>query len=246
VHLAEMSPQLREVQKATLAPTGQAIHWHTRLDDIPVGPSIFIANEFFDALPVHQFQWQDGRWSERVVGLDQSGTLIPGLSPVEQRAPTVPLPEGAIVEVSATGKGVMQRLAERLARDRGAVLAIDYGSGEPGYGDTLQAVRAHKYESPFATPGEADVTAHVDFAALARVAEAAGATPRPVLTQGEFLVRLGLVERANVLGRGKDTKTRDAIASAIERLAGPKAMGELFKVLAVSSPGLKLPVLDAG
>jgi NADH dehydrogenase [ubiquinone] 1 alpha subcomplex assembly factor 7 len=158
----------------------------------------------------------------------------------------VPLPEGAIVEVSATGKGVMQRLAERLARDRGAVLAIDYGSGEPGYGDTLQAVRAHKYESPFATPGEADVTAHVDFAALARVAEAAGATPRPVLTQGEFLVRLGLVERANVLGRGKDTKTRDAIASAIERLAGPKAMGELFKVLAVSSPGLKLPVLDAG
>ncbi len=138
----------------------------------------------------------------------------------------------------------MTRIAERLVRDSGAALVIDYGSEKPGIGDTLQAVRQHKYENPFAMPGEADVTAHVDFSALTRTAESAGATVRPVMSQGEYLVRLGIVERANVLGRGKDTKTRDNIASAIERLAGPKAMGDLFKVLAVSSPGLKLPLFD--
>jgi NADH dehydrogenase [ubiquinone] 1 alpha subcomplex assembly factor 7 len=105
-------------------------------------------------------------------------------------------------------------------------------------------VRAHKYDDPLAAPGEADVTAHVDFAALARTATAAGAEARPLVGQGDFLIRLGLVDRANVLGRGKDKKTRDAIASAIERLAAPKAMGTLFKVLAISAPGLKLPLFD--
>jgi SAM-dependent MidA family methyltransferase len=245
VHLVEMSPELRTVQQATLAPTGEAVHWHLRLDDLPPGPAIFIANEFFDAMPVRQFQWQGDAWAERMVGLNDAGELVIGLAPVDQRAPTVPLPAGAIVEASPTGKIVMERIAARLAEEGGAALAIDYGSAEPGYGDTLQAVRAHKYENPLAAPGEADVTAHVDFAALARAAAAGGAAPRPVMTQGAFLVRLGLVERANVLGRNKDARARDGIASAIERLASPKAMGELFKVLAVSSPGLHLPVFDA-
>jgi SAM-dependent MidA family methyltransferase len=156
----------------------------------------------------------------------------------------VALPDGAIVEASPTGLAVMTIIAERLAANGGAALIVDYGSDKPGIGDTLQAVRQHKYESPFAMPGQADVTAHVDFAALARTAEKAGAVARPVMTQGELLVRLGIVERANVLGRGKDEKTRDTIASAIERLAGPKQMGNLFKALAVSSEGLKLPVFD--
>jgi NADH dehydrogenase [ubiquinone] 1 alpha subcomplex assembly factor 7 len=244
VHLIEMSPRLREVQQATLASSGHAMQWHLRLDDIPRGPTIFVANEFFDAMPVRQFQWQDGSWSERVVGLNADDQLAFGLVPIEQRPLTVPLPDGAIVEASPTGKAVMIRIAERIVREGGAALIVDYGSERPGYGDTLQAVRQHKYESPFAMPGAADVTAHVDFSALVQTAEAAGATTRPVMGQGEFLVRLGLVERAQVLGRGKDAKTRDAIAGAIERLAGQKAMGQLFKVLAVSSAGLKLPVFD--
>ena len=245
VHLVEMSPRLKEVQQKVLAPSAHAVHWHGRLDDIPRGPTIFIANEFFDAMPVRQFQWQDGTWSERVVGLNEAEQLAFGLVPVEQRPAGVELPDGAVVEASPTGKAVMARIAERIAEDGGAALIVDYGSDAPGIGDTLQAVRQHKYESPFAMPGEADVTAHVDFSALVRTSEAAGASARPVMTQGEFLIRLGIVERANVLGRDKDTKTRDAIASAIERLAGPKAMGELFKVLAISSTGLKLPIFDA-
>ena len=244
VHLVEMSPRLKEVQQATLAPSAQAVHWHARIDDIPLAPIIFIANEFFDAMPVRQFQWQDGSWAERVVGLGENDELAIGLSPVGQRPAGIALPDGAVVEASPTGKAVMTLIGERIVRDHGAALIIDYGSDKPGIGDTLQAVRQHKYESPFAMPGEADVTCHVDFATLARTAAEAGIEPRTVMTQGEFLVRLGLVERAQVLGRDKDVKTRDGIASAIERLAGPKAMGQLFKVLAVASPGLKLPIFD--
>ena len=244
VHLVEMSPRLKAVQQAALASSGHAVQWHARIDDIPRAPTIFVANEFFDAMPVRQFQWQDGAWAERVIGLSDDNELTIGLSPVSQRPAGITLPDGAIVEASPTGKAVMTLIGERIARDHGAALIIDYGSDKPGIGDTLQAVRRHKYESPFAMPGEADVTAHVDFATLARTASETGIEPRPVVTQGEFLVRLGLVERAQVLGRDQDTKTRDGIASAIERLAGPKAMGTLFKVLAVASPGLKLPMFD--
>jgi NADH dehydrogenase [ubiquinone] 1 alpha subcomplex assembly factor 7 len=244
VHLVEVSPRLTEIQKATLAKTGTAIHWHTSLADLPDGPAIIIANEFFDALPIRQFHWGGGAWSERVVGLNEAGALAFGLAPVEQRAPAVPLPDGAIIESSPAGKAAMTALAERLKRFGGAVLVVDYGNAQPDHGDTLQAVRTHKYENPLAAPGEADVTAHVDFAALTRAAAAAGAEPRAVMGQGEFLIRLGLVERANVLGRGKDQATRDALAKGMERLAAPKAMGTLFKVLAVSSPGLKLPIFD--
>ena len=244
LHLVEISPRLREVQRATLARTAMALHWHSRVEDIPPGPAIIIANEFFDALPIRQFQWQSQQWTERVVGIGADGGLAFGLVPVEQRAPAVPLPDGAVIETSPLGKAAMTAIAGRLVRDGGAALVVDYGSIDPSHGDTLQAVRAHKHDDPLAAPGEADITAHVDFAALRRAAEAAGATARPVMRQGEFLIRLGLVDRANVLGRGKDAKTRDAIASGIGRLAGPKAMGDLFKVLAISRPGLKLPVFD--
>jgi NADH dehydrogenase [ubiquinone] 1 alpha subcomplex assembly factor 7 len=244
IHLVEISPRLREIQKATLGSIATTIHWHNAVPDIPDGPAIFIANEFFDALPIRQFQWTEKRWTERMVGLAADGRLTFGLAPVEQRVAGVPLPDGAIVEASPAGKAAMTTIAERLKRSGGAALIVDYGNAQPGHGDTLQAVRAHKYDDPLAAPGEADVTAHVDFAALARAATSAGAAVRPLMGQGEFLIRLGLVDRANVLGRGKDKPMRDAIAAAIERLAAPKAMGTLFKVLAVSAPNLKLPVFD--
>jgi NADH dehydrogenase [ubiquinone] 1 alpha subcomplex assembly factor 7 len=244
IHLLEISPRLIEVQKQTLLPTGVPIHWHGRLDDIPPGPAIVIANEFFDALPVHQFVWAEGHWAERVVGLAADGALAFGLRPVEQPPPPAPLPEGTVVEASPAARAGMTTLAERLKRDGGAALIVDYGSAKPGGKSTLQAVRAHNHDDPLAAPGEADLTAHVDFAALARIATEAGAEPRALMRQGEFLIRMGLVERAKVLGRGKDTKTRDAIAAGMERLASPKAMGDLFKVLAVSGPGLHLPVFD--
>lgn len=244
VHLVEISPRLREVQKNALSPTGTPLHWHNGVEDLPDAPTILIANEFFDALPIHQFQWQDKNWAERMIGLDDDGKLIFGLQPVEQRPAVFALPDGAIIETSPASRAAMAHIAGRLKEHGGAALIIDYGSAEPRHGSTLQAVRAHKYDDVFASPGEADITAHVDFAALARSAEAEGAIARPVMRQGEFLIRMGLVDRANVLGRGKDTRTRDTIASGIERLAGPKAMGDLFKVLAVSQEGLNLPIFD--
>lgn len=244
LHLLEMSPRLIEVQKETLLPTGVAVHWHGRLEDMPRGPAIVIANEFFDALPVHQFVWTKDGWTERVVGLNKDGALAFGLRPVDQPPPPKPLPDGTVIEASPGAKAAMTSIAERLKTDGGALLAFDYGAARPSGKSTLQAVRAHQHDDPLAAPGEADLTAHVDFAAIARAATEAGAAARPLMTQGEFLVRMGLVERAKVLGRGQDTRTRDAIASGMERLASPKAMGDLFKALAVSKPGLHLPVFD--
>jgi NADH dehydrogenase [ubiquinone] 1 alpha subcomplex assembly factor 7 len=244
VHLVEIGPRLREIQRGTLAATGAAIHWHGRLADVPEGPTVLVANEFFDALPIRQFQWGDGRWAERMIGLADDGTLAVGLRPVEQPPPGMPLPEGAVIESGTARDAVAAEIAGRLVRSGGAALVVDYGSDRAGYGDTLQAVKAHRYDHPLAHPGEADLTAHVDFAALARAAKAAGAAVRPTMRQGEFLLRLGLIQRAEVLARGKDKPTRDAIAAAMDRLAGKKGMGDLFKVLALAAPGLKLPAFD--
>ncbi len=151
---------------------------------------------------------------------------------------------GLTVEVSSAATAIMAGLATRIVGDGGAVLAIDYGHEGPAFGDTLQAVRGHAYADPLAEPGEADLTAHVDFAALADAAREAGAAPRPLLTQGEFLARLGIAIRGERLAAGRDAETRERVAGAIRRLVAPDAMGTLFKVLAVSHSGLALPVFD--
>jgi NADH dehydrogenase [ubiquinone] 1 alpha subcomplex assembly factor 7 len=152
--------------------------------------------------------------------------------------------EGAIVEFYPPSPAIANTIAARLARSTGAGLIIDYGYEGPATGDTLQAVARHRYVSPLESPGEADLTAHVDFTALADAARAAGALPRPLLTQGQFLARLGLAARAASLKRGKDPATGAAIDAAVARLAGPEAMGNLFKVLAVASRGLVLPAFE--
>ena len=244
-HLIETSPRLREVQEQALAPTGLTFNWHDTLEELPVGPTVAIANEFFDALPVRQFQLRGGQWAERVVGLDGNGAFELGLAPVEHQPSGPDLPDDTVVEASPVGGAAMALLAARFASVGGAVLVVDYGSATPGVGSTLQAVRDHKYHDPLETPGEADLTAHVDFSALARAATEAGSEVREIMSQGEFLIRMGLVERAKILGRGKEAKIRDEIAKAMERLASPKAMGQLFKVMAVSAPGQRLPIFDA-
>jgi NADH dehydrogenase [ubiquinone] 1 alpha subcomplex assembly factor 7 len=246
VHLIETSDRLRAIQEKTLAAAGTPISWHASVDELPPGPIIVLANEFFDALPIRQFRWGEQGWAERMVGLDAEGNLAFGLRPVDQRPLSRQLPDGAVVEASPVAVAIVTAIGRRIAEAGGAALIIDYGSDRPGYGDTLQAVRDHKYADPLAEPGEADLTAHVDFAALTKVAADAGTRPRPILTQGEFLTRLGLITRAQALAKDMDEATREAIAAAGERLAGPKAMGELFKVLAVSAPGLALPAFDTG
>jgi len=253
VHLVETSPRLRTLQEATLG--GTAVAWHGDVASLPDGPAIIVANEFFDALPVRQYVRTDGGWAERMVGLDTAGRLAFGLRPVSE-PPASPLPSSerararggdlasAILEVSPAATGIISRLAGRLARDGGALLAIDYGHEGPAFGDTLQAMRGHAFADPLAEPGVADLTAHVDFAALAEAARAAGATPRPLLGQGEFLARLGIAARAERLAAGKDAATVAAIGAAVRRLTAPDAMGTLFKVLAVSQSGLALPAFD--
>ncbi|MBH0239292.1 class I SAM-dependent methyltransferase [Methylobrevis albus] len=235
--LVETSPRLRELQAARLA--GHAPQWHDGLATLPPGPRIVIANEFFDALPVRQFVRTERGWAERVVGLAGDRLafgLGPGLpDPHEIPAAARSAPPGTIIEVARTSAALMTDLAADIAATGGALIVIDYGHARSGTGDTLQAVRAHAYADPLEDPGSADLTCHVDFAALARAATAAGAVADPVETQAAFLLRHGLVERAGRLGAGRDTATQDAIRAAVQRLAGngPGEMGDLFKVLVV-------------
>lgn len=250
VHLVETSPRLRAVQEATLA--GHRVNWHAAMDTLPPGPAIVVANEFFDALPIRQYVRGREDWAERMVGLDGEGRLAFGLRPVDGAAPSLPsLPADggavaqAVVEVSPAATAIMGASAGRVAKEGGAFLAIDYGYEGPAFGDTLQAVRRHAFADPLADPGEADLTAHVDFGALAMAATDEGARAWPLLTQGAFLSRLGIAARAERLAAGKDAATTAAIAAAVRRLTAPDAMGTLFKVLGVSQSGLAaLPGFD--
>ena len=201
---------------------------------------MLVANEFFDAVPVRQFVRAGGEWRERVVGITADGALGFGVGPA--LLPDGPdAPEGAILEVAPARNALMGAITERIAALGGAALVVDYGHVRGAPGDTLQAVRGHAFADPLAAPGEADLTAHVDFAALARSAAAAGCAVHGPMAQGDFLLRLGLLERAGRLGAEMDEAGRESLRAAAERLAGPDEMGTLFKVLAVTRPGVKLP-----
>lgn len=252
VHLVETSPVLAGAQRAALAACGQPaaggrrVAWHARLEDVPGGPAIVIANEFLDALPIRQFERRERGWHERLVGLGPDGALAFGLAPEPEPALPSPGRPGDVLEVGEAAQAVARRLAERLVREGGAALLVDYGHVRPGYGDTLQAVRRHAYADPLADPGEADLTAHVDFAALARVASAAGALVHGPVTQGAFLSGIGIAARAERLRRAAGPEGASAIDAALARLVEPGQMGRLFKVLALSGPGLSpLPGLPA-
>jgi NADH dehydrogenase [ubiquinone] 1 alpha subcomplex assembly factor 7 len=246
IHLVEASEALIGVQRATLA--GAAINWHRAIDDIPDGPSIVLANEFFDALPIRQFISTEQGLCERVVGLGTNGELCFGLVPTGAPPTAARAAPGAIIEIGAAAQSVARRLAARFAASPGALLAIDYGYSRPGVGETLQALRRHSPDDPLRAPGEADLTAHVDFAALARAAQAEGAAVYGPIGQGKFLARLGIFERAAALKRNATPAQSAALDAALARLAlpgperGPKAsMAELFKVLAITSPDLPTP-----
>ena len=248
VHLVETSPVLRQMQETTLRPTRMTTTWHTSVDTLPDGPLLVLANEFFDALPIRQFVRTGRGWCERLVGLGPDDALAFGLAaePIDhsfadhvQRANGTAAPLGATVELCPAGFAVVESLAARICRQGGALLAIDYGHGRSGFADTLQAVKNHQFVDPLAEPGAADLTAHVDFAALGRAARRGGATVQGSVTQGVFLRGLGLDHRSAVL-KGRATPAQSAdIEAAVARLAGPSpGMGELFKVMAVTAPGL--------
>ncbi len=245
VHLVEISPELRRRQAASLAGLASPV-WHDSIADLPDGPLIAVANEFFDALPIRQFVHTERGWRERVVGLDEAGDLAFGIGATEPAEDVLPAgaaeaPLGAVAEINRPAEAIMATLAHRLVREGGAMLAFDYGHLASGFGETLQAVRAHHFADPLSEPGHCDLTAHVDFARLAEAAAAEGATVLGPVTQGDFLLAMGLLERAGSLGAALGQTDRQAIIAAVERLAGPEEMGTLFKAMAVTHPPMALP-----
>ncbi|ANT53140.1 class I SAM-dependent methyltransferase [Mesorhizobium amorphae] len=235
--MIETSPRLTGVQKRTLSGQSVTLGWHETIDTMPKAPLLIVGNELFDAVPIRQFIRAGAGWRERMVGLDEAdalrffagaGSIDPSLLPGD----AADAPEGSVVEVAPARSALMASIAERIAGQGGAGLFIDYGHLRPGVGDTLQALRKHDHDNVLANPGEADLTAHVDFAALAATVRAHGLDAQ-VTTQGDFLLGMGLVERAGQLGAKADEQARQAISDAVERLAGPDAMGGLFKVLKI-------------
>lgn len=245
VHLVEASPTLRARQAETL---GQGITWHDRVEDLPEMPLFIIANEFFDALPIRQFLRSGVGWRERQVGL-ADGKLTPGYGPAtgyghlaHRIADTR---EGDIVENCPALPPIAHEIARRIARYGGVAVVIDYG-GWHSLGDTLQALKAHRRDDPFATPGEADLTAHVDFEALAMAFREAGAVASAMTPQGVFLERLGITHRAGVLARGLAGEALERHVAAHRRLTHPDEMGQLFKAMACHPAGAATPPgLDA-
>lgn len=247
VHLVETSPRLAAIQAETLAESGVQPHWHGRIDDVPEGHLLLVANELFDALPLRQFVMAEGRFRERVVQLSPTGELAFGIGPGSIDPGSLPDDaadqlERTVFERAPVREAVMQVIAERLVATGGTALAIDYGHFVTGYGDTLQALWRGAPDDPLAHPGEADLTSHVDFASLAAAARAGGAYVAGLAHQGDFLLGLGLLERAGQLGSGKPAVEQAAIRTAVERIAGEGEgrMGELFKVLAVTGEPARL------
>jgi SAM-dependent MidA family methyltransferase len=251
VHLVEINDVLAAKQRETLGVSGVAVTWHRDVQEISDGPAIFLANEFFDALPIHHTVRSEKGWHERVVALDKDDRLAFAVNPVplldfEKTLPDTvrDVPVGALYEWRSPAH--LLAISRHLKSHGGAALIIDYGYTASQHGETFQAVRRHGYADPLADPGEADLTAHVDFAALARAATASGMHVHGPLTQGEFLRRLGIVQRATRLKANAAPQQAADIDSALARLTAPDQMGELFKVLALADPKLGiLPGFDS-
>ena len=241
--LIETSPTLRDIQKQAL--TDHSVMWVDTVEEVPQHPLFFVSNEFFDALPIRQFQRAGDLWRERQVGLSE-GQLQFGLGPAQpQPALTHRLDDtkdGDVVEDCPSAAPIIDAVGGRIARHGGAGLIIDYGDWR-SLGDTLQAVRAHHPQDPLSNPGNADLTAHVDFEALA---QAAACRHTKLTPQGVFLERLGITARAQALAKHLTDAPLDDLIQAHRRLTHPEEMGQVFKVLGLYPQGqLPPPGLDA-
>ncbi len=246
VHLVETSPTLRAHQRRTLA--GADVIWHDSLDTVPTDrPVLLVANEFVDALPIRQYARQGEHWRLRRVGIDPDTSLLTvvdgegvaadDLDPaVRTRAP-----DGAIAEVNPAGRAFAAAVGARLASRGGAALIIDYGYPGAATGDTLQAVRRHRYHPLLQDLGTADLTAHVDFQALATAARASGAMVCGPVEQGAWLIGLGVEARAARLRAAASPAQERGIRAAVHRLIDPREMGRLFRVIALAAPTLAPP-----
>ncbi len=247
LHLVEISPVLRKLQQQRLEPLGLPVWWHDDLDEVPPGPSIILANEFIDALPVHQAVRRADGWHERMVGIDADNRLAIMLAaePMPHFETMLPpglrlSPEGSIYEWRSD---LVALEIGRRVYEEGAALIVDYGHAWYGLGDTFQAVAGHSFADPLHSPGEVDLTAHVDFEALAKSAESMGARVYGPVPQREWLRRLGIDKRAAALKAHVPYSKANEIDQALSRLTagGPRGMGELCKVLAVTDPKFSAP-----
>ncbi len=242
LHLVEVSPTLKDLQGERLG--NFEPNWHDDVTGVPEGPTILVANEFFDALPIRQFARAEGGWCERLIVLNAQHRLalthsppLPGAEHLVPEALRGAQP-GEIVEVSPTSHNVIGEIGRRVATDGGAALLIDFGPRISRAGETLQAVRQHKAHDILDAPGTADLTAHVDFASLMETAKASGGKVHGPVSQGRFLRRLGLDVRADALVAQATEEQAQQIESARHRLCDTEEMGALFQVIAVASPAL--------
>ncbi len=226
VHLVETSPRLRALQAARISGST----WHDDLAGLPPGPLLLLANEFLDALPIRQFVRRAAGWMERHV---QDGRFVELPCPLDAA--------GAEGEVRERCEPALAIAASLAARPGAAALFIDYGPAQSSPGDSLQALRDGRPADPLAEPGRADLTAHVDFQALAAAARAAGAAVHGPVPQGLFLSALGLMQRATALARTQPPAGAGRIMQAAQRLTAPEGMGRLFKAMAICDPALPPP-----
>jgi NADH dehydrogenase [ubiquinone] 1 alpha subcomplex assembly factor 7 len=235
VHLVESSTALKDVQLAALP----GARWHVDLSSVPLdAPILLVANEFFDALPVRQLVRTGDGWREVMVTSDgERFAPVAGTRPMDSAVPPARAQgeEGTVLETCPGAAAIQYEICGRLAEQGGCALLIDYGHAAPRTGSTLQAVRAHRKLDPFAAPGEMDLTAHVDFAALADIAHAREVKWMGTVTQGDFLRSLGIEQRAQGLSEFAPQHAR-AIAQAMHRLTAPDQMGDLFKVMGLAAP----------
>lgn len=250
LHLVEINETLRARQAEAIAAAAPHIdpHWHAGLADLPADgvPLLLVANEFFDALPIRQLQRTPTDWRERMIDTDETGALRYVLAPGPSPLAALLAADGQaarpvdVAEVSPAALSLMQAIAERIAAHRGAALVVDYGrSGALGM--SLQAVAGHRRADPLEAPGQADLTALVDFAALAQVARQAGAAAWGPIGQGELLTALGIGLRAQALMARAGAQGAAAIEAAQTRLIAPDQMGTLFKALAVTDRAQTAP-----
>lgn len=247
VWLIETSGRLRHEQQRRLRGRAAPPFWADDFAKVPPAPSLIIANEFFDCLPIRQFESTPAGWRERLIDIADDGKSLGfalAKTPPRRHIALPPAAAGAaraIVEICESAVALARDIAQSLVDHGGRALIIDYGNFASASGDTLQAVRRHKFWPVLSSPGKADITAHVDFEALARAAIDAGASAWGPVAQGVFLDRLGLEARVMRLTIGKSEADIETVTRGARRLAAPEQMGEVFKALCLSGPNMPPP-----
>ncbi len=246
IELVEISPRLKKYQAQTLKDIGQKIIWHDSIKTLPAAPSIILANEFFDALPIRQFRRHNEKWQERHINHAHGRLVYEWHDTPPADAPDTALystlSADALIEQCPAAAAITAQLGQQLAAHGGVMLVIDYGYATPMAGDSFQAVTKHQPTDPLSAPGQADLTAHVNFAQMAANGCAAGLAASPIITQADFLKNLGAQMRFDVLLQNAAPGQRDNITAARNRLLAPDQMGALFKVLALYAPDQPPPV----